>query len=107
MHEEYTELSQSQLLERGWTKKMIELLLPEPRLIENKKYPYGYPIKLWEIEDIEKAEQTKEYKELYEKKLSRKEATDKAIKTKRKKADDLLEKHIQRIDIKVIDKETL
>ena len=49
-------ISRSRLQQRGWTLKMITLLLPEPTLTPN---PHGYdaPMKLWAIADVVIAEQ--------------------------------------------------
>ncbi len=58
-------LTQTEVLLRGWTKSMIEKLLPEPKLAKNK-HCSKYPTKLWSLEVVEQIEQTEEYKEYLE-----------------------------------------
>ena len=48
-------MSQSDLISCGWTKKMIQDLLPEPEERENPMFRRASPMKLWNVEDIENA----------------------------------------------------
>lgn len=48
-------ITQTALLERGWTKSMITKLLPDP-VLKNNPYNRSSSIKLWELETIEQIE---------------------------------------------------
>lgn len=45
-------LTQSALLQRGWTRKQIADYLPEPRLFKNPKYSSGSPMKVWDADSV-------------------------------------------------------
>ena len=75
-------LTQTEVLLRGWTKSMIEKLLPEPKLAKNK-HCSKYPTKLWSLEVVEQIEQTEEYKEYLEKAQKRSESRYKAASRRR------------------------
>lgn len=92
-------LNQTELLERGWTLKMINALLPAPELEENPKYKRAAPTKLWDIETIEEIEKTEEYKIMYEKVERRREAAQKAVETKRKKTEQIIDEAINQLTI--------
>lgn len=47
---------------RGWTQKLIDELLPEPTEKRNPYYRSAAPMKLWDIETVQKAEDTEEFK---------------------------------------------
>ena len=54
-----TNLSQSLLIQAGWTKEMIEQFLPKPKLVANPVHPNAPPMKLWSyrlVEEVMKAD---------------------------------------------------
>jgi hypothetical protein len=56
-------LTQSQIIEMGWTKSMINKLLPEPILKENPRYRNSAPMKLWDKDVFESIMQKNAYTE--------------------------------------------
>lgn len=62
----------STLKERGWTPKLIDELLPPPRLVKNPHYSCAPEMKTWAISEVEEAEKNQKFVETYEKKMARK-----------------------------------
>ena len=54
--------TQADLLARGWTKRLIKELLPEPELRKNPVFSSAAPMKVWEPIDVDGAENTDESK---------------------------------------------
>lgn len=55
-------LSQSKILERGWTKKMVDTLLAEPDLFKrNPAYKSAPPMRLYLLSRVEQAEKQPEF----------------------------------------------
>lgn len=50
-------LSQTALLERGWTKRQITEYLPKPTLYKNPRFPSQAPMKVWDINIVNDAEE--------------------------------------------------
>lgn len=49
-------LSQRALMSRGWTKRQIDEWLPEPTLYKNPRFPTKAPMKVWDINTVQDAE---------------------------------------------------
>ena len=73
----------STLKSRGWTDTLINKLLPAPKLVKNPHYRTSAEMKLWDIRDVEKAEESEEFKIRLEKLIEREQ------KKKAKKEDKL------------------
>lgn len=93
-------LSQSAVLSMGFTKSMIDKLLPPPILKRNPHYASAAPVKLWREADVLAVMQTREYCEMAEKAASRKQAAKKAVKTKAAKAESIADDLIASIRVK-------
>lgn len=71
------------LLHRGWTKSAIEkFLATHDKEVPNPHYPKSYPMKLYLLERVVKAETSQEYQDFCGRNRTRREASVKAIKTK-------------------------
>lgn len=81
---ENTLLNQSDILARGWTKKMIDEFLPEP-ILKNNLYNSRSKIRLHAEHDVLEAEQTDAFKIAFEKAEKRRNAARKAVLTKKTK----------------------
>lgn len=84
----------------GFTKSMIDKLLPPPILKRNPHYASAAPVKLWREADVLAVMQTREYCEMAEKAASRKQAAKKAVKTKAAKAESIADDLIASIRVK-------
>ena len=82
--------SKTTLLNRGWTEKSINEILPPPKLVKNPHYKCSYPMQLWEAQIVSYRERTNRFKKYAEKKAKRQEASRKAIATKTEKTIALL-----------------
>ena len=100
-------LTQTALIEMGWTKTMIGELLPEPELKRNPRYKCASPMKLWPVETVETAMETTEYKTAIEKAEKRRAAAKKADETKTANAVALAVSLAEKITVKVIPEELL
>ena len=60
--------------EMGFSDRLVTLLLPEPELVNNPYYKKAAKMKLWHLEDVQKAMESKNIKkkEQKEKSLQRK-----------------------------------
>lgn len=92
--EKNEKVTKSNLRERGWTEKMIKVLLPEPEYKRNPRYHSQAPMQLWPLELVEAIEKTEEYKILLEKAERRRQA---AYEVRDRKYDELMEEVDQRI----------
>ena len=75
-------MTQSEILELGWTKSLIVKFLSEPQLKPNPYYRNAAPIKLWNNHDVYNAMESEEFKEAMEIVAKRKAAARKAYLTK-------------------------
>lgn len=100
-------LTQTALIEMGWTKTMIERLLPDPEFKCNPKYKCAAPMKLWPVETVETVMETTEYKTALEKAEKRRVAAKKADETKTANAVALAVSLSDKITVKVIPMESL
>lgn len=71
-------IAQKTVLSMGWTKAMIDKLLPEPELKENPHYWRGAPMKLWSEVLVKSIMETEEYRTEKEKADRRKKSAQKA-----------------------------
>lgn len=102
--------TKSSLLDRGWTEKTINELLPPPKLVDNPYYKCAGKMKLWEQKIVKQRERTKKFKESAEKKAKRRESSLKAVATKKEKTMSLLPTlslEVERIELEDLRKYTL
>lgn len=94
MVNERTEMiAQTTIIGMGWTKSMIDKLLPEPTLKPNPHYKCAAPMKLWEKSLVIETMETDEFQKMLEKAQSRKAAANAAVETKKQNLiDDLIGK---------------
>lgn len=97
-------ITQATILSMGFTKSMIDKLLPAPTLKQNPRYKSAAPMKLWKEADILAAMETAAFQAAAAKAAQRKQAAAKAVETKRKNAvalaDDLIASiHVQRVEL--------
>ncbi len=95
-------LTQAALLERGWTRKMIDTLLPAPTLKQNPYYRSAPPTKLWSLQDVERAEQTQEFAAAAERAKKRKASAEQAVRTKRQNTEYAMLNAADHIRVEVI-----
>lgn len=88
-------ISQSTILSLGFSKSMITALLPEPILKRNPHYASAAPMKLWKESDVHAVMETEAFRQALEKSLCRKKSSEKAVATKRKNAEALLDEIIE------------
>lgn len=100
-------LTQAGLKDLGWTKTMIETLLPEPELKDNPHYKCAAPMKLWTVEVVEAVMETPEYAAAAALAAKRKAAAKKADETKTANAVALAVSLAEKITVKVIPVESL
>lgn len=100
-------ITQATVLSMGFTKSMIDKLLPAPTLRQNPHYKSSAPMKLWKETDVLAAMDTDAFREAAAKAARRKQAAAKAVNTKRRNAevlaDDLIASiHVQRIGMQAL-----
>ena len=105
-------ISQTTVLSMGFTKSMIDKLLPEPILKRNPRYASSSPMKLWKEDDVKAIMETDEFKVMAAKSAARKQASAKAVETKRQKAELLTDELIKSIKVRrwsmaVLERKTL
>lgn len=107
--EEEKLITQSTVLSMGFTKSMIDKLLPAPTLKDNPRYKCAAPMKLWKEADVLAAMDTDAFREAAAKAERRKVAACKGVDTKRKNAEVLADEliaaiHVQRIELPELEK---
>lgn len=105
-------ITQATVLSMGFTKSMIDKLLPAPILRDNPRYKCAAPMKLWREADVLSAMGTDAFREAAAKAERRKAAASKGVDTKRKNAEVLAEEliaaiRVQRIDLPALKKMSL
>lgn len=105
-------ISQATVLSMGFTKSMIDKLLPSPVLKRNPHYASSAPMKLWREDDVRSVMETQEFQTMAEKAAARKAASAKAVETKRQKAELLTDELIKNIKVRrwnmaVLERKTL
>ncbi len=78
-------ITKAEVKRRGWTDKVIDMWLTIDHEVPNHMYKNAFPIKLYRLDDVEKIENTKEFKEWFDKKKKRAVSYEKAVETKREK----------------------
>ncbi len=94
--------SKSTLLNRGWTEKTIDELLPFPKLVKNPHYRCASPMQLFDVKIVKQKERTKKFKESAEKKAKHRESALKGVETKKECTMSLIPMmslEIERVDI--------
>lgn len=110
--EEEKLITQATVLSMGFTKSMIDKLLPAPALKDNPRYRSAAPMKLWKETDVLAAMETDAFREAAAKAERRKASASKGVDTKRKNAELLAEEliaaiRVQRIDLPALKKMAL
>lgn len=100
-------ITQTALLEKGWTKALIEKFLPKPSLKKNPMYACASPMKLWNISDVETAEKTEAFCAALEKAKVRRSAAKKVAKAKADKLDDEIKNIVAQTHIRKIQTDKL
>lgn len=105
-------ISQTSVMQLGFTKSMIDLLLPEPILKRNPHYACAAPMKLWKESGVHAVMETEAFQRASEKAARRKKSSEKAVEAKRQSAETLLDEIIKslevvRLDMPDLEKQTL
>lgn len=100
-------LTQSEILELGWTKSLIGKFLPDPTLKPNPRYKKAAPMKLWNKHDVLEAMESEEFKAAMEKVAKRKTAAEKAYTTKANKILEEMTTVANNLKIKIIPDDVL
>lgn len=100
-------ITQATALSMGFTKSMIDKLLPAPILRDNPRYKCAAPMKLWKEADVLAAMDTEAFREAAAKAERRKAAASKGVDTKRKNAELLADELIAAIRVQRIELPTL
>lgn len=98
------------LLERGWTEKIMDELLPFPKLVDNPHYKCSSPMQLWDLKIVKQKERKKKFKENKEKKERRSKAMKEVAERRKKETMKLAESfniEVERMDIDTLRNETL
>lgn len=85
----------------GFSTKLIELLLPEPKVVDNPFYKHAAPMKLWNEKDVKDAMEKDEFIQYQEKRKKRQVAAEE----RRKQKNDLydaVQQSLDRIVVEVI-----
>lgn len=72
-------MTQTAILELGWTKSLINKFLPEPTCKPNPHYKKAAPMKLWNERDVFAAMETENFKDAFKKATRRKNSAQKSI----------------------------
>lgn len=101
--ESKTELiTQSTIINMGWTKSMVKNLLPEPMEKPNPHYRCASPMKLWEKTKVLEIMKTEDFKKALEKANKRKNAAKTAVATKEKRIKEKMVEIANNFNIKII-----
>lgn len=108
MNETKTEMiTQTTVLEMGFSKSMIAKLLPPPTEKPNPYYRNSAPMKLWSKADVLQVMETDEYKNMLEKVNKRKQSAKRAAETKKDNLVKTISDYADHISIKVLKDEVL
>ena len=100
-------ITKTEVKSMGFTDKLIEMLLPEPKLRPNPYYRSAACMQLWKRSDVEKAMKNPVFQERIKKREKRQAAAEKAVETKRAKLMAETEKFIESIKIEKVDLDVL
>jgi hypothetical protein len=108
MAKEYVKkITQGELLQLGWTKKLIEQLLPEPELKSNPHYKKAPKMRLWEKDDVENAMQSQDFIDFQKYSEKRRQSAKKAVETKIDKMMNEVKEKIKNINVKFVNDDRL
>ena len=97
--------------EFGWSDALAKKYLPEPKLVDNPHYKCVAPMKLYELEVVQRVSSTEPVKtllaELAEKRVKRTESSKKAIATKKANLAKEVDEKIKLIKVKLINDDDL
>lgn len=85
----------------GFSAKLIEHLLPEPKLVDNPFYNSAAPMKLWNEKDVKDAMEKDEFIQYQEKRKKRQVAAEERRKQKKDLYDEV-QRSLERIVVEVI-----
>ena len=102
-----TYYTQTEVIGLGFTKGMIEELLPTPLLKPNPKYKSASPMKLWECNVVDAVIKTDKFAEYREKSQKRRAGAQKAVHTKKLKLREEIDCQIEKIAVKKIKDDAL
>jgi len=97
-----TMITQSTIISMGWTKSMIEKLLPAPTLAKNPHYKNAAPMKLYDKEDVLEVMESEEYKAALEKATNRKASAKKATETKTERLKERMCEFVKSIEVRIM-----
>ena len=100
-------ISQTTVIDMGFTKSMITKLLPEPMLANNPYYRSAPKMKLWYEDDVVTVMASPEYLILWEKAQKRKQSAAKAVETKEQKLISMMNDVADKIHVKIIPEDKL
>lgn len=100
-------ITQSTILEMGWTKSMITKLLPEPTLKPNPHYRSAAPMRIWKKQDVLDAMKTENFKLELEKANKRKISSKKAQNTKVNNLAEKMKQIAEGITVSILPQEEL
>lgn len=103
-------ITKTTLLDRGWTEKSIDEILPPPKLVDNPHYKCASPMQLWEEKLVKQKERTKKFKEYADRKAKRSQAMQKSIEKRKNETIEIAQNFdisVERIDINDLKKQTL
>lgn len=100
-------ITQSTILEMGWTKSMITRLLPEPILKPNPHYRSAAPMRIWKKQDVLDAMETENFKLELEKANKRKISSKKAQNTKSHNLAEKMKQIAEGITVSILPQEEL
>ncbi|MCH4889867.1 hypothetical protein EZV73_19960 [Acidaminobacter sp. JC074] len=103
MEKEKTMYTQTEVLNLGFSKKLISSLLPDPLLKTNPVYRSAAPLKLFNVTDVEEAMQTEAFKMHIVGAAERKARAKKAVETKRRKFQAEIDLKIKYIRVRKVD----
>lgn len=89
--------------EYGWTKSIMDKMLPEPRLCTNPRYKCAPQMKLYDRNVVIAIMDTEEFKNAFAKAQKRKQGAVKAVETKTKQLEKELTEFMKTISVEVIE----
>lgn len=95
--------TQTEVLKLGFTKKLIETLLPDPILKPNPYYKSAAPVKLFSVDLVHEVMASETFKNYKEASKSRRQGAKKAVATKKKKLEQTVQEKIKCIHVKRVE----
>lgn len=100
-------LTQTALIERGWTRTLIGKYLPNPTLKPNPRYRSAAPMRLWAESDVLSAESLPEWAADKARSERRKAGATKAVATKTRATLDRIAEFAASVEVERVDAATL